>query len=553
MPENFENPVRAGWLSEEDAKRRIDAFEERFGPRHRLLAAHAALPLMLDPELLNLIRINFRETRDMEWIAEADILLSPLCRAIDDELFEFEPRVREVLLQILREENGLGRLTEIADFLAEYLTSRPGKFQRADASRAYGWIAMAYRNPADALKKMEMFVNQSLSGGGGQQIGRAEKLWLVFMTEVLVDPLSQSPDGKAFEQLLEKSRRMGAQLYGLAPAERLRAEVERLTPVDLVHKKNLAILGLAASKVMHELRIFLNKFNLVNRSLKSEPLSEYARELVGLIEEESAQLGDSVDKLLYGLAPEEGSRMDVEGLVADDLVYNKSFAILGEAVPKFNHEVGNFFNKVRMVYRTLKAENLSESARELVDLIGEESARELVDLIGEESAHLGDFVNKFMNVARKRELFTIKVDFDIVVSDVIAFYGPLGAEKNIVIEKEGFEGLPEVCIDLQQMRGVMDTLVKNALEAVGEDGRVVVRGTFVDGGLEIGVIDDGPGIDEKTAKKIFDPFFTTKGGKRTGLGLALAKSVVKAHGGEIRCESEAGKGTTFIIRIPVGG
>ena len=230
MPENFENPVRSGWLSEDDAMRRIEAFEKRFGPRHRLLAAHAALPLMLDPELLNLIRINFRETRDMEWIAEADILLSPLCRAIDDELFEFEPRVREVLLQRLSEEKGTARLTEIADFLAEYLTSRPGKFQRADASKAYGWIAMAYRNPADVLKKMEMFVNQGLSGGGGREIGRADRLWLVFMTEVLVDPLSQSPDRKAFEQFLEKSRRMGAQLYGLAPEEGPRVEVEGPAP-----------------------------------------------------------------------------------------------------------------------------------------------------------------------------------------------------------------------------------------------------------------------------------------------------------------------------------
>ena len=253
-------------------------------------------------------------------------------------------------------------------------------------------------------------------------------------------------------------------------------------------------------------------------------------------DDEIGELGRAFNKMVDSLREKIAS----EKKIAAELVQKRNLSILGEAASKVNHEVGNFLNKVNMVNRSLKAENLSEPVRELVGLIGEEST------------HLGDFIDKFMNVARKRELFVQNTDFDIVVSEVIAFYGPLGAEKNIVVEKEGFEGLPEVCIDLQQMRGVMDNLVKNALEAVGEDGRVVVRGAFVDGWLDIRVIDDGHGIDEETAKKIFEPFFTTKGGKGNGLGLAMAKSLVEAHGGEIRCESKEGEGTTFIIWIPVG-
>ncbi len=72
------------------------------------------------------------------------------------------------------------------------------------------------------------------------------------------------------------------------------------------------------------------------------------------------------------------------------------------------------------------------------------------------------------------------------------------------------------------------------------------------GGLEISVRDNGTGIPQKVLDKIFQPFFTTKPtGQGTGLGLSLSYDIIKAHGGEIKVDTEEGEGTEFIIQIPI--
>jgi len=96
----------------------------------------------------------------------------------------------------------------------------------------------------------------------------------------------------------------------------------------------------------------------------------------------------------------------------------------------------------------------------------------------------------------------------------------------------------------------------NAAEAMGQaGGRITVR-TWRDesaGMARISVKDNGPGIPEEVMPKIFEPFFTTKEDQlRTGLGLAVAKSIVEQHGGEIAVESKKGEGTEFLVTLPVG-
>ncbi|MBD0346710.1 MAG: hypothetical protein ICV63_18170, partial [Coleofasciculus sp. Co-bin14] len=127
--------VREQWLSSELAVREVLAFERRFGSKHLLLACHAALPLILTPELLNLININFLEEEQIPWVAEVDFLLSPLCRPIDEGLFEVEPSVREVLLLELENQYGFERPFELAKFLQVYLVHQSGWEQRSEVTR----------------------------------------------------------------------------------------------------------------------------------------------------------------------------------------------------------------------------------------------------------------------------------------------------------------------------------------------------------------------------------------------------------------------------------
>ena len=122
-------------------------------------------------------------------------------------------------------------------------------------------------------------------------------------------------------------------------------------------------------------------------------------------------------------------------------------------------------------------------------------------------------------------------------------------------------GLPPVCCVPGELNQVFLNLIVNAAHAIGDvvgdsaerKGKIVVN-TRRDGDwVEIRIADTGTGIPEEIRGRIFDPFFTTKDvGRGTGQGLAIAHNVVvDKHGGTLRVESEVGKGTTFIVRLPI--
>jgi signal transduction histidine kinase len=97
-------------------------------------------------------------------------------------------------------------------------------------------------------------------------------------------------------------------------------------------------------------------------------------------------------------------------------------------------------------------------------------------------------------------------------------------------------------------------LLDNAASFAGNAGSVTVVATERDGWWEVLIRDSGPGIPEKDLGRLFERFFTTRGDRHgTGLGLALTRTVVEAHGGQIRAESKQGLGATFLIRIPAEG
>jgi len=95
-------------------------------------------------------------------------------------------------------------------------------------------------------------------------------------------------------------------------------------------------------------------------------------------------------------------------------------------------------------------------------------------------------------------------------------------------------------------------LLVNAAQAIEHFGEIIIK-TWHDGGnIFISISDTGHGMSEEIKNRIFEPFFTTKDvGKGTGLGLSITYDIIKKHNGEITVESEAGKGSTFTVKIPV--
>jgi signal transduction histidine kinase len=133
----------------------------------------------------------------------------------------------------------------------------------------------------------------------------------------------------------------------------------------------------------------------------------------------------------------------------------------------------------------------------------------------------------------------------------------------ITIELELSDNLDPIHADSIQMEQVLINLVKNAVEAMAEGGKLLIRtekahvggepsqAPAYDDYLRLTVSDNGCGLTPEILEHAFDPFFTTKGkGKGKGLGLALVYGIVKGHGGFVECSSRIGKGSEFNILLP---
>jgi signal transduction histidine kinase/CheY-like chemotaxis protein len=152
--------------------------------------------------------------------------------------------------------------------------------------------------------------------------------------------------------------------------------------------------------------------------------------------------------------------------------------------------------------------------------------------------------------SRRQVLLPTPLQLNEVVNDMVSLLRrTTGGDVVISIEQDPSLGL--VYADRVQMEQVILNLVINARDAMPSGGRLAIATRNVaEAMVELSMADSGVGMDEATRARIFEPFFTTKGLHGTGLGLATVYGIVKQSGGEIVCESEVGKGTTFRVRLP---
>jgi two-component system NtrC family sensor kinase len=124
--------------------------------------------------------------------------------------------------------------------------------------------------------------------------------------------------------------------------------------------------------------------------------------------------------------------------------------------------------------------------------------------------------------------------------------------RNIDIQRNLGENLPEIMADGDQIQQVIINFTLNASDAMPNGGSLNIQSGVMGNGeyIELKFTDTGLGISEENKNRIFDPFFTTKE-SGTGLGLSISYGIVEQHGGTIHVESEVGKGTTFIVQLPI--
>jgi PAS domain S-box-containing protein len=150
------------------------------------------------------------------------------------------------------------------------------------------------------------------------------------------------------------------------------------------------------------------------------------------------------------------------------------------------------------------------------------------------------------------------VDIDGVIDDVLALTKhqwkdqALADGVNIKLEvQKDRRRLAPVAGDESELREAFASIVLNAVDAMPEGGKIVIRTRTNRKSVSVYFIDSGIGIPAEARQKIFDPFFTTKGVRSTGLGLSVAYGIIQRHQGDIQIESKPGEGTTVIVRLPV--
>jgi signal transduction histidine kinase/CheY-like chemotaxis protein len=124
--------------------------------------------------------------------------------------------------------------------------------------------------------------------------------------------------------------------------------------------------------------------------------------------------------------------------------------------------------------------------------------------------------------------------------------------QNVKLFKDYDPALPSIMADLHQLQQVFINVMLNAYQAMPDGGSLRLTTRTVGSELQVTLADTGSGILPENVQRIFDPFFTTKEvGEGTGLGLSVSYGIIKAHGGDIEVESQVGKGTTFVIKLPI--
>ncbi len=226
-------------------------------------------------------------------------------------------------------------------------------------------------------------------------------------------------------------------------------------------------------------------------------------------------------------------------------------AALGEMAAGLAHEIRNPLGAIR------------GAAQYIANEVSDEN-REFVNIIMEEVDRLNVVVTEFLDYSRPLQVRVEAHNLNRLVSQVVTLFSAQGLPEGVTVTTELDDDLPPVPLDAEKIKQVLLNLLQNALQAVPNGGRITVRtkraprrsfaGTRVGEAtldrVAMEVEDTGEGMTPTQLERLFIPFFTTKPGG-TGLGLAICQRLVQAHEGDIEVHSAPGKGTRFVVHLPL--
>jgi len=307
-----------------------------------------------------------------------------------------------------------------------------------------------------------------------------------------------------------------------APVKKLRAGTERLSQGDLGYQIEV--------DSEDELGRVSESFNGMSLQLRSanEEIVAWAKTLEARVEQKTRELKRTLDEVLH-----------VEKMAS----VGKMAAVLAHEI---NNPLSGILTYSKLLHKWLERDQASGAKKQ--------EALQCLDLIATESRRCGDLVKNLLTFSRTSPMHVESTDVNLVMDRCLMLVRPQVDHTGIQLHLDLGEGLPRVQCDPSQIEQVLLALVMNAIDAMPRGGNLWLQTRVTPAGnaLEIEVRDDGCGIPTEILAHMFEPFLTTKeSGKGVGLGLAVSRSIVERHHGNIAVESEPGKGTTFFIRLPL--
>ncbi len=227
------------------------------------------------------------------------------------------------------------------------------------------------------------------------------------------------------------------------------------------------------------------------------------------------------------------------------IMESEKLAIVGQLAANVAHELNNPLTGI-VTYSHLLLEKGP----------CDESTRISVEKIAGQADRCKEIIRGLLDFSRQREPEKTLGNINAIMRGCISLMENQAAFHNIQIVENYQDNLPLVVIDHSQIERVFMNLIINAAEAMNDGGKLTLATRLEpdDRVVEVEFTDTGHGISEENMNKLFEPFFTTKDiGHGTGLGLAISYGIIKSHKGVISVESEVGKGTTFVVRLPLNG
>ncbi len=252
--------------------------------------------------------------------------------------------------------------------------------------------------------------------------------------------------------------------------------------------------------------------DITQRRRDQEKIRQYSRHLEELVEERTKKLVDYERLATVG---------QIAGMVGHD-IRNPLQALTGEVY------------LIRAELDSISEENPKQN---IIDCL---------DSVDESIGYINKIVADLQDYSRQLNPECTEVN----IADLIGEVFKAISVPNKIQLSFNLKNVPKVAVDPTFLRRALTNLINNAIQAMPEGGNLTISGRQQDNKIHISVADTGLGIPEDVKAKLFTPMFTTKA-KGQGLGLAVVKRLVEAQGGSISFESAVGKGTKFLIKLPV--